>query len=126
MLVSASAQHVATRCRHPQGAAEIVLARCVALLGENAEEEPMSTEVRGALEARITAMAASGLRTLCLAQRRLGKSRSDHAPGFFDMPPDEQLTLCCIVGIKARSLHAAPRPRVINHVYGFYGFSMIP
>ena len=84
-----------------------MLARCVALLGENAEEEPLSAEVRAALEADITDMAASGLRTLCLAQRRLGKARSNHAPGFLDTPPDEQLTLCCIVGIKARRLHAA-------------------
>ena len=106
-LVTAHAQHGFICCCLPQGAAEIVLARCVALLGERGEEEPMRAEVRSALEARITGMAASGLRTLCLAQRRLGRTRSDHAPGFFNTPPDEQLTLCCIVGIKARRLHAA-------------------
>ena len=81
----------------------------------------MTAEVRSALEARITGMAASGLRTLCLAQRRLGKSRSDHAPGFFDTPPDEQLTLCCIVGIKARRLHAA-RQKLCDELYSCMSF----
>ena len=86
-----------------------MLARCVALLGEGAVEEPLSAEARCALEADITGMAASGLRTLCLAQRRLAGARSDYSQGFFDKPPDKQLTLCCIVGIKARCLHAAKR-----------------
>ena len=81
-----------------------MLARCVALLGEGGVEEPMSAEARCALEADITGMAASGLRTLCLAQRRLAGARSNYDPGFFNKPPDEQLTLCCVVGIKARCL----------------------
>jgi len=86
-----------------QGAAEIVLARCTALLDAGAAEQPLSAAARADLEAYITAMAASGLRTLCLAQRRFAGGRADWPPGAFDEPPDEQLTLCCIVGIKARA-----------------------
>lgn len=93
-------------CWNTQGAAEIVLARCVAVLGEGALEQPMSAETRCALEAGITGMAASGLRTICLAQRRFAGVRSDYKPGFFDEPPEDELTLCCIIGIKVLCSHA--------------------
>ena len=84
-----------------------MLARCVAVLGEGADEQPMSAETRCALEAGITDMAASGLRTICLAQRRMAGARGDYKPEFFDTPPEDELTLCCIIGIKVISTHAA-------------------
>lgn len=84
-----------------QGAAEIVLARCTKLMDADAAEQPLTAEARAGLEADITSMAASGLRTLCLTQRRLAGARGDYGTGYFDQPPDEQLTLCCVIGIKA-------------------------
>ena len=83
-----------------------MLARCTKLMDADAAEQPLTAEARAGLEADITSMAASGLRTLCLAQRRLPGARADYGPGYFDQPPDEQLTLCCIIGIKARRSHA--------------------
>ena len=83
-----------------------MLARCVAVLGEGAVEQLMSADTRSALEAVITDMAASGLRTICLAQRRFTGVRSSYKPGFFDEPPEDELTLCCIIGIKVLCTHA--------------------
>ena len=82
-----------------------MLAHCVAVLGEGAVEQPMSAETRCALEAGITGMAASGLRTICLAQRRFAGVRGDYKPGFFDKPLEDELTLCCIIGIKVLGTH---------------------
>lgn len=56
--------------------------------------DPVHREIQDAVER----MASQGLRTLCLAVRDFPPDRPD---GFFDKPPTEELTLCCLVGIKA-------------------------
>ena len=58
--------------------------------------------MRSVLEETVTTMASTGLRTLCLTKRDINESMADGQPDFFENPPDDNLTLCCIVGIKAR------------------------
>ncbi len=53
------------------------------------------------LEGCILSMARTGLRTLCLAVRELPRE-AGLPEGYLEAPPDEDLTLCAIVGIKAR------------------------
>ena len=83
---------------------------------------PLSEEMRAKLEETVTSMASSGLRTLCLTLRDMDEGMAEGNAEFWENPPDEQLTLCCIVGIKVtraswRSLlraipvHSLPRPR---------------
>ena len=53
------------------------------------------------LEGCILGMARTGLRTLCLAVRELPHEKGV-PDGYLEAPPDEDLTLCAIVGIKVR------------------------
>ncbi len=82
-----------------QGAAEIVLKRCEAVVDASGAAVPLTDDTRTELMASITRMASTGLRTLCLAYRDFGPA-ADRAPDFFDFPPDELMTACCLVGIK--------------------------
>jgi len=59
----------------------------------------MSEEKRTELYAIVTEMAQQGLRTLCLAYRDFPETANAQEDSF-DVPPEEQLTACCIVGIK--------------------------
>ncbi len=61
---------------------------------------PLSDEMRAKLEETVTTMASSGLRTLCLTLRDMDEGMAAGNAEFWENPPDEQLTLCCIVGIK--------------------------
>ncbi|KAK9865493.1 hypothetical protein WJX84_011923 [Apatococcus fuscideae] len=80
-----------------KGAAEYVLANCTSYLDEAGEVKQLTGPVREELQAGITAMAGRGLRTLCLAYRDM----PDAAPlSKLDEQPAEDLTACCIVGIK--------------------------
>jgi magnesium-transporting ATPase (P-type) len=92
-----------------QGAAEIVLRRCVSVMDPSGAEVPLSDGMRKVLEDTVTSMASSGLRTLCLTARDLEASLADGPPEALENPPDEQLTLCCIVGIKVCP-RKAPHP----------------
>ena len=56
--------------------------------------------MRAVLEETVTTMASTGLRTLCLTKRDIDESLADGQPEFWENPPDDNLTLCCIVGIK--------------------------
>lgn len=85
-----------------QGAAEIVLRRCVSVMDPSGEVVPLEDAMRSVLEETVTTMASTGLRTLCLTKRDINESMADGQPDFFENPPDDNLTLCCIVGIKAR------------------------
>ena len=79
---------------------------------------PLSDEMRAKLEETVTTMASSGLRTLCLTLRDMDEGMAEGNAEFWENPPDEQLTLCCIVGIKVtpashgclKQLRSTPHP----------------
>ena len=52
-----------------QGAAEIVLRRCTAVMGPEGNAVPLVPELKALLEETVTNMASTGLRTLCLTYR---------------------------------------------------------
>jgi Ca2+-transporting ATPase len=89
-----------------QGAAEIVLERCTGYLDGAGAAVALDEPMRAELDAVITGMASRGLRTLCLALRELPRERG-LPDGYLEAAPDDDLTLCAIVGIKARP-RAAP------------------
>lgn len=57
--------------------------------------------LREELLATVTSMASTGLRTLCLAYTDFPKSDPFRPADFFSKPHEENLTMLCIVGIKA-------------------------
>lgn len=70
--LSASMQGIVEpRCNaaalHVQGAAEMVLSRCVAMIDSTGRALPMTEQLQSELLATVTEMASRGLRTLCLA-----------------------------------------------------------
>ena len=83
-----------------QGAAELVLKRCVSVMDDTGSVVPISEELRVKLEETVTSMASTGLRTLALTMRDMDEGMAEGSSNFWENPPDEQLTLCCIVGIK--------------------------
>ena len=85
-----------------QGAAEIVLRRCVSVMDDEGAAVPLAEDMRAKLEETVTTMASTGLRTLCLTLRDMDEGMAGGSAEFWENPPDEQLTLCCIVGIKVR------------------------
>ena len=82
-----------------------MLAQCESVVDASGRPVLLSQGLREELMTCITQMASSGLRTLCLAVRDFA---DDKPPGFFEEPPADDLTLCCVVGIKAGS----PLPHV--------------
>lgn len=56
---------------------------------------------REQLLATVTDMASTGLRTLCLAYTDFPESDPSRPADFFSQPHEENLTMLCIVGIKA-------------------------
>jgi Ca2+-transporting ATPase len=85
---------------YAKGAAEIVVRRCVAAYSPGgAPPAPLGDADRDALVEEVTAMAASGLRTICLAQKDVPASAlpGGSAP---EKPFEDGLTLMGIVGIK--------------------------
>lgn len=96
-------------CGSVQGAAEIVIAKCDSFLDANGQRAALTEEKRTEILGIITQMAQEGLRTLCLSFRDFDSSADAESP-VFDLPPEENLTACCIVGIKVRSktMHCPP------------------
>ena len=82
-----------------QGAAEIVLSNCTGFLDANGQRQAMTEALRAEFFGKVTAMAQEGLRTLCLSYRDFPSTADAQSAGF-DTPPEEDLTACCIVGIK--------------------------
>ena len=93
-----------------------MLARCSHFIGDAGVNEEMTEAKLGELTAEVTRMASQGLRTLCLTYRDF-PAETDAAADVFDFPPEEALTACCLVGIKARRLpHSASsaHPRILR------------
>ena len=89
----------------PQGAAELVLKRCTSVMTSDGEVVPLTEADHEAMGLCVTAMASQGLRTLCLSFRDLSAAQQEayhSAQGAAQRAcaADEQLTACCIVGIK--------------------------
>jgi Ca2+-transporting ATPase len=82
---------------HCKGASEIVVKLCTKQMKTDGTVVPLTPADMDAAEAAIKAMASTGLRTLCIAYVDLKT-----APGALteDDPPEENLTLLGIVGIK--------------------------
>ena len=80
-----------------QGASEMVLKVCENAVDSTGRPVQLSDDLRKELDKAVTEMASKGLRTLCLAVRDFPPERP---AGFFDEPPTQELTLCCLVGIK--------------------------
>ena len=81
---------------HVKGASEIVVKLCTKMMKTDGSVRDFSPEDLAAAEKAITAMASTGLRTLCIAYVDL-----DTAPsGLSDEPPEANLTLLGITGIK--------------------------
>ena len=83
---------------YAKGAAEIVVRRCVAAWTPGGGSEPLTDADRTALLDQVTALAATGLRTIGLAHRDL--TAKEMAGGAPETPPEDALTLVAIVGIK--------------------------
>lgn len=81
-----------------------MLRRCVNVMDPTGAVVPLSDALRKVLEDTVTNMASGGLRTLCLTTRELDASLADAPEEALENPPDEQLTLCCIIGIKVGCL----------------------
>lgn len=75
----------------------MVLRVCESVVDGTGRPVQLEAKVRKEVEEAVTQMASKGLRTLCLAVRDFPP---DRPAGFFDEPPTEALTLCCLVGIK--------------------------
>lgn len=88
-----------------QGASEMVLKVCESVVDSSGGPVQLSDQLRKDLEEAVTQMACKGLRTLCLAVRDFPPDRPE---GFFDEPPAEELTLCCLVGIKVAFAFQGP------------------
>ena len=81
---------------HVKGASEIVVKLCTKMMKTDGSVEDFSPEDLAAAEKAITAMASTGLRTLCIAYVDLDTPPS----GLSDEPPEANLTLLGITGIK--------------------------
>lgn len=81
---------------HNKGAAEIVLSRCINYMDGDGKITPMPNSLKQKLlNDVVTEMAARGLRTLCIAYADLPAGTPSP-----DEPPEKDLTLMAIVGIK--------------------------
>ncbi len=80
-----------------QGAAEMVLDRCTRYIETDGSTVDLSDEKKKELGDMISSMADKGLRTLCLSYRDYQTDSENEPP---EESPDEDLTACCVVGIK--------------------------
>lgn len=85
----------------------MVLKVCESVVDSTGRPVQLSDDLRKELNEAVTEMASKGLRTLCLAVRDFPPDRPS---GFFDEPPTQELTLCCLVGIKV-----VPEPSSRDH-----------
>lgn len=89
---------------YAKGAAEMVVSRCVSTWvapetpGGPSSVAPLDDAGRARLIEEVTSMAATGLRTIALAQRDF--SAAELKGGAPEVPPEEELMLVGIVGIK--------------------------
>lgn len=81
-----------------------MLKRCVNVMDDAGSVVPISEELRAKLEETVTSLASTGLRTLALTMRDMDESMAEGSSNYWENPPDEQLTLCCIVAIKVSVL----------------------
>lgn len=88
----------------------MVLRQCESVVDASGRPVLLTPEIRADLEASVTQMASSGLRTLCLAVRDFPPDRPE---SYFEQPPNEDLTVCCLVGIKVRLVSATPNSRAV-------------
>lgn len=82
-----------------------MLSKCTSFLDADGYPQPMTEALRSEFFGKVTAMAQEGLRTLCLSYRDFSTS-IDAESASFDVPPEEDLTACCIVGIKVPFLQS--------------------
>ena len=78
-----------------------MLARCSHFLDSQGNRVVLSEEKRTELKGIVTMLAQQGLRTLCLTYRDFGSGTDPSSPAF-DVPPEDDLTATCIVGIKVK------------------------
>ena len=74
---------------------------------------PMTDDARVALLAHQTAMASRGLRTLALASRQFAVN--PHGDPQFDQPPERDMTLVAIVGVKVQRSQAQGNNEDVIH-----------
>eukprot|EP00008_Paramoeba_atlantica_P013334 CAMPEP_0201482814 /NCGR_PEP_ID=MMETSP0151_2-20130828/7063_1 /ASSEMBLY_ACC=CAM_ASM_000257 /TAXON_ID=200890 /ORGANISM="Paramoeba atlantica, Strain 621/1 / CCAP 1560/9" /LENGTH=967 /DNA_ID=CAMNT_0047865677 /DNA_START=47 /DNA_END=2950 /DNA_ORIENTATION=- len=79
-----------------KGAPEIVLRDCVSVMRGDGEQIPLTEEMKGQLLEYVDSLAARGLRTLCLTCR----SMPHFNPDVEVDPPEQELTVLAIVGIR--------------------------
>lgn len=75
----------------------MVLDRCTKYVETDGSIVELKSDKREELGNMISSMADTGLRTLCLSYRDYSSDCGVQVP---EDPPDEDLTACCIVGIK--------------------------
>ena len=75
----------------------MVLDKCTRYMETDGSTVELSDEKRKELGDMISSMADKGLRTLCLSYRDYQADSGDELP---EESPDEDLTACCVVGIK--------------------------
>lgn len=83
-----------------KGASEWVLDACVAVHEADGAAHALTPARKAELLDTVTEMAARGLRTLALTYTDLPKDDPGRSADFFAEPPDRNLVLMCIVGIK--------------------------
>ncbi|GAB4816684.1 hypothetical protein N2152v2_003730 [Parachlorella kessleri] len=83
-----------------KGASEMVLSRATAMVDSAGQTVPMSDKLREELNVIITEMASRGLRTLGLSYTDFPLVDPNRPDDYFAKPPEDNLTLLCVVGIK--------------------------
>lgn len=100
-MASVLVQHPSGKLRlYNKGAAEMVLTRCTAMLDASGASVPMTEALKSEMEAVVTDMASTGLRTLCLAYTDFEAQAAGRPDDYFEKPHEQDLTMLCIVGIK--------------------------
>lgn len=98
---------------YTKGAADWVLDQCTGVLAPRSSSNgstlkksksksilPLEDQRREHLKGLVVDMASRGLRTLCLAYLDFPADDSSRPAGFFDTPPEKDLIVTSIVGIK--------------------------
>jgi len=83
-----------------KGAAEIVVDRCISYHDTTGKVISLEAAKKAEILDYVTEMASQGLRTIALAYTDFHAEDASRASNFFDTPPDENLILMAVVGIK--------------------------
>ena len=78
--------------------------RCISYFDESGKTTSLTDAKRSEILDYVTSMASKGLRTIALAYTDFQAEDSSRPAKFFDTPPDENLILMAIVGIKVRCI----------------------